>query len=170
VSLGVGSQQLAVGGDDLGGQQVVDGQAVLADQVADPTAQGEAADPDRAGVAEPGGQPIGPRPSRVVAGGQARLGPSGPLGGVDVQRPQLGEVEDDAAVGGAVAADAVAAAADGQLQPGLAGQGHDPGDLGGVGGPDDDRRVEVESAVEHGAGLVVVGVAGCDHPAGKAGP
>jgi hypothetical protein len=57
--LGVHLQQLAVGGDQLGGQQVVDGQAVLSDQVADPAAQGDPADPHRAGVAEPGRQPIG---------------------------------------------------------------------------------------------------------------
>jgi hypothetical protein len=58
VVLVVGPQQPAVGGDEVGGQQVVDGQAVLADQVADAAAKGDAADADRAGVAEPGRQPI----------------------------------------------------------------------------------------------------------------
>jgi hypothetical protein len=45
-------QQLAVGGDHLGGQQVVDGETVLADEAADAAAQGEPADADRAGVAK----------------------------------------------------------------------------------------------------------------------
>jgi endonuclease YncB( thermonuclease family) len=48
-------KELAVGGDDLGREQVVDGQAVVADQIADPASQGEAADADRPGVAEAGG-------------------------------------------------------------------------------------------------------------------
>ncbi len=50
--LGVDVQQLAVGGDDVGGEQVVDRQAVLAHEVADAAAEREAADADRAGVAE----------------------------------------------------------------------------------------------------------------------
>ena len=41
-----------VGGHDLGGEQAVDRQAVLADQVADAAADRDPADPDRAGVAE----------------------------------------------------------------------------------------------------------------------
>ena len=65
VVVGVGPQQLAVGGDEVGGQQVVDGQAVLADQVADAAAEGDPADADRAGVAEPGRKPIARRGAAV---------------------------------------------------------------------------------------------------------
>jgi hypothetical protein len=66
--VGVDAQELAVGGDQLGGQQVIDGQAVLSDQVADAAAQGDPADADRAGVAEPGRQPVGRRGGAVGDG------------------------------------------------------------------------------------------------------
>jgi hypothetical protein len=105
----------------------------------------------------------------VLAGGQARLGPGGPLRGVDLQRFHSGQVEDDAAVGGAVAGVAVPAAADGQLEPVVAGHGDDPADLGGVGGADDRRRSELlEPAVEQGPGLVVARIVGRDHGAAEA--
>jgi hypothetical protein len=68
VVVGVDAQELAVGGDQLGGQQVIDGQAVLSDQVADAAAQGDPADADRAGVAEPGRQPVGRRGGAVGDG------------------------------------------------------------------------------------------------------
>ena len=56
--LGVDAEQLAVGGHDLGGEQGVDRQAVLADEVADAAAERDPADPDRAGVAEPDRQAV----------------------------------------------------------------------------------------------------------------
>ena len=157
-------EQLAVGGHQLGGQQLVDRQAVLSDQVADAAAEGEPADPDRAGVAEPGRQPVGAGGGGVLAGRQPRLGPGGALLGVDLQGVHVGQVEHDAAVGGAVPGQAVAAAANRQLQPGLACQRHHLGHVAGVGGPDDDRRPAVDAAVEHGPRLIVGGVAGGDDP------
>jgi hypothetical protein len=146
---------LAVGGDQLGGEQVVDGEAVLSDQVADAAAQGDAADPDRGGVAEPGRQPVGPRRGAVLAGGEAGLGPGGAPPRVDVEGVEVGQVQQDAAVGAAVADGAVAAAADRQLQAAVAGQVDDLGDPGGVDRPHDHRRVAVEAAVEDASGLVV---------------
>ena len=47
-----------VGGHDLGGQQAVDRQAVLPDQVADPAAGRDPADPDGAGIAEAEREPV----------------------------------------------------------------------------------------------------------------
>ena len=41
---GVDRTERAVGGDDVGGEQVVDGQAVLAHQPAEPAAEGQAGD------------------------------------------------------------------------------------------------------------------------------
>ena len=79
------------------------------------------ADPDRAGVAEPGRQAVGAGRGRVLPGGQARLGPRGAPVDVDVQRAHVREVEHDPPLG-RVAGAAVAAAADGELQPGLAGE------------------------------------------------
>ena len=73
--VGVDVQQLAVGGHDLGGEQAVDGQPVLADQVADAAAQRDAADADRAGVAEADGEAMRADGGRELGGGQAGLGP-----------------------------------------------------------------------------------------------
>jgi hypothetical protein len=110
MGLGVHPQNLAVGGHHRRRQQAVDGQAVPADQVADPAIQRQPADPHRGRVAQPGGQAVG-------AGGQPGLDPGGALFGIDVERFHVGEVEHDAAVGEAVAGEAVAAAAGRQLQP-----------------------------------------------------
>ena len=54
----VDAQELAVGGHDLGREQRVDRQAVLAHEVADAAAERDAADADRAGVAEAGRQAV----------------------------------------------------------------------------------------------------------------
>ena len=135
-----------------------------------PPPEGDPADADRAGVAEPGGQPVLADRGGVGAGGQAGLGPGGAAFGVEVQGIHGRQVEHDPALGGAVAGVAVAAAADGQLQPALGGQGHHPGDLGGVGRPGDGRRAAVQAAVEQRPRLVVAGVAGDDHLAVDGGP
>jgi hypothetical protein len=153
-------QDTAVGGDELGREEVVDGEAMLADQEADPAAEGQPADADRPGVAEPGGQPVGTHRLGVGAGGQPGLGPGGTASAVDVQVGHGRQVEDDAAVAGAVAGQAVPAAAHGQLKAAVAGQADDLGDLGRGGGPDHRRGPAVPLAVEDLAGLVVAGVGG----------
>ncbi len=76
VRLGVDAQELAVGGHDVGGQQVVDREAVLADQVPDAAAQRDPPDPDRAGVAEPGRQAVRSCRGRVLARGQTLSRPT----------------------------------------------------------------------------------------------
>ena len=82
--------------------------------------------------------------------------------GVDLEVAQVGEVEHDAVVDHAVAGRAVAAAADGQVGAGLAGERDDAGDVGRVGDPDDHGRPAVDRAEENGARLVVAGVLRCD--------
>ena len=57
------------------------------------------------------------------------------------------QVEDDPALGRAVAGHAVAAAPDGELEPGLGRERHGPGDVGGVCRLDDEGRVAVEAGV-----------------------
>ena len=52
-------QQFAVGGHDIGGEQVVDGETVLAHEPADTTAKGESCDAGVADDAAGGGQPVG---------------------------------------------------------------------------------------------------------------
>jgi len=59
--LSVHVQEPTVRGHDVGGKQVVNREAVLADQVPDAAAQRESPDSDRAGVAEPGREAISPR-------------------------------------------------------------------------------------------------------------
>ena len=66
VRLGAQWQLLSIGRDDLGGQQVVDGEAVLADQVAHAPAQRQAANAHGAGVAEAGGQAVHVRGQRCT--------------------------------------------------------------------------------------------------------
>ncbi len=120
VVTGVHMQEPAVCGDDFGGQQAVDGETVLADQVAHTAAQCDPADAHRAGVAEPEGQAVGVCHGSELTGGQTRLNPGRAVSGVDVQPAQLLEIENDAAFADAVTGAAVTAAADGQLQAGLA--------------------------------------------------
>ena len=162
VVVGVDLQQLAAGRHDLGAQQVVDGHAVLADEEADAAAERDAGDADRARVAEPGGEAVGAGRGGVLAGGQARAGPGGARAGVDGELAQRAHVEHDAAVGGAVAGGAVAAAADGQLEPGLAGVRDDAGDVGRAGGAHDQGGAPVDGSHEDGPRLVVAGVIGRD--------
>src|SRR5204863_7998218 len=79
VLLLTGEHDLAVGRDDLGGQQVVAGEAVLPREVADAAAQREAGDAGRADNAAGRGQPLDvggvveARP-RAAAAGARRLG------------------------------------------------------------------------------------------------
>src|SRR6266542_1654030 len=117
--LSVGPQEPAVGGDDVGGQQVVDREPVFANEVADAAAQGQPSDPDRAGVAEADRQTVRPESARDLAGGQAALGPGDAPVGIDFQRLHQREVEHDPSFADAVARTTVAAAADGQLEPAL---------------------------------------------------
>jgi hypothetical protein len=126
IRLGVHPQELAVGRDDVRGDQRVDGQSVLPDEVAHPTAEGDATDADGTGVAEPCGQAVGGGRGRVLSGGQAGLGPCRALLGIDLETLHVPQVEHDAALGHAVPGGAVPATPDGQVEAGLARQPHDP--------------------------------------------
>ena len=105
-----------IGGDDLDRDEGVDGQAVLAHQPADPATERQPADADRAGVAERGGKAVSGRGPRVLPGGQAGLRPGETPLRVDVEALHRSEVEDDPALARPVAGQAVAAAADRQLE------------------------------------------------------
>src|SRR5690606_33629002 len=95
---------------------------------------------------------------RVLASGQASLGPGRALDRVDFQLAHVLQVEHDAAIREAVTGHAVPAAADGELDAGIAGQRDDVRNLSRIRGPDDGERAAVEAAVEGGPGLVVLGV------------
>ena len=169
IMVGIDDPDLAVGGDQLGGQQVVDGQAVLPSEIADAAAEGDPAEPHRPRIAEAGREPVGAGRLRIRAGGQPGAGPRRPPFDVDLERLEVAHVEDDPAVAHAQPAVGVAAAPHGQLEPGLAGDPDDMGHVGCVGDPDDDRRSAVDVAGEDAPHLVVLGVVGGDDPAGHAG-
>ena len=107
----------AVGQDDLGLEQVVDGQAVLAGEVADAAAEREAADagggddPARASPARARGWPRRRRP-RCSRRRRGRCAAAGSTSMPSMAR----QVEHDAVVADAEAAAVVAAAADGERQ------------------------------------------------------
>ena len=83
--LGVHAVELAVGGHDLGGQQAVDREAVLADEVPDAAAERDPPDPHRTRVAEPDPQPMGVGRVREL---DARSGRSGPTPSAPRGRPR----------------------------------------------------------------------------------
>ena len=168
--LGVDQQALAVGGHHLGRQHVVDRQPELAHEVADAATERDPADPDRPRVAEPDRQAVRRERPGHLRGGQPGLGPRRPALDVDVEALEVGEVEDDAALGHAVTGAAVATAADGELEARLARETHDVGHVVDVGDLDDDSGSAVDPTGHHGPGSVVVGVAGCDDLALEFGP
>jgi len=100
--LHVHPQELAVGGHDVGRQQAVDGESVLAEEEPDAASQGDPADPYRAAVVEAGSEAARPGRRRVLARGLSGLGPRGKSFGIDLQLPHVREVEHDPAVGDAV--------------------------------------------------------------------
>ena len=116
-------QKPAVGGDHIGGEEAVDRQPELANQVPDTTPQCQPADPNRAGVTEAGGEPVGTRGGRVLGGGQAGPRPGCAVLRVDLDRAQCGEVEDDSVVDNPVARRAVASGPHCERHPSLGGQG-----------------------------------------------
>ena len=145
--LGVGAHELAVCRHDVGGQQIVDREAVLADEEPDAAAQRDPADPDRARVAEARGEAVRARRGRVRARGQAGLGPRGaPLARrsrsarMSVRSSTMPPSRD------AVAGRAVAAAAHGQLEPRLARERDDARDVRRVGDPGDHGGAAVDRA------------------------
>ena len=163
VRLGVRPQELAIGGHDLGGQQVVDGQTVLADEIPNAAAQGDPSDPHRAGVAEPGRQTVvaaaavySPAVSPVSA--QAvRRSASICSARISLRSSTMPPSADT------VTGIAVAAAAHGQLHSGLASERDDMRDICHVRRPDDHSRAAVEPAVEDRARVLIPGVVWCNH-------
>ena len=114
VMLGVDAKELAVGGHDVGRQQRVDRQAVLADEIPDTPAERDPPEPDGTRVPKAGRQVVGRGRGRVLTGGQAGLGPGGPALDVDVERLHVAQVEHDPVVDDGVSCRAMAAAADGK--------------------------------------------------------
>ena len=158
-------QLLAVRGDHVGRQQVVEREPETAREVADPAAERQAADAGRRDDAAGGRQPervrrvveVTPRRAALHA---SRLGPR-----IDLDAPHAGEIDDDTVVDRSEPGHAVTAAAYGKVEPALPcevdGRHHVAGGLRAH----DHGRTLVDHAVEHGAGLVVPLVPRSRHPA-----
>ena len=160
---------LAVGGDHLGREQVVDRQPVLPDQEADSARERDPADPDRAGVAQARGTPPLAGGVGVLARRHPGLNPGGLRVGVDLEGAHAREVDHDPAFAGPVARAAVAAAADGQLEAALAGERDDASDVIRAGDPRHRGRSAVDALEEDLARLVVRGIVWADHLAVQVG-
>ena len=155
---GAGVDDLPVGGDHLGGQQVVDRQPVAAAEVPDAASQGETADARRGDDAAGGGQPVGVGGVVEVTPGGSAAGPSGARRRIHMDVSQQGEVDHHAVVVGAEPRRAVAATAYRQVQAGLAGEVHRRHHIGDLLGSDDDLRTLVEHAVVDRPSLVIAGI------------
>ena len=151
----VGDDDIALGGHHFGGEQRVDGEAVLAHHVADAAAQRQAADADGGGIAEADDEAVLLDRAGHFAGGEAGAAPGGARRRVDVDAVQAADVDNDAAFGDAEADDAVAAAAHRERQLGGAGEVEDGRDVRGIGDADHRGGAFVEIGVGHSATLVV---------------
>ena len=168
VLVGARADTAAVGEDDLGGDEVVDGHPVAPALVGDAAAERQAGhaglghDPAGSGEPERRGDAIdvGPR--------GAALHVHGSIGGVDADAAHRREVDDEAVVDEGGACDVVAAAADGERQLVLGGEADGGRDVVGVGAARDRGRALVDHAVPHAAGGVVLDVIGRDDLAGQA--
>src|SRR5262249_9596146 len=114
----------AVGGDHLGGQQVVDGESVLAHEEADAAAEGEPGDAGVADDAAGGGQTVGLRLVVDITPKRTALHPGRATGGVDPHGPHRGEVDDESVVAHGGTGHVVTAAAYGDLEVVVAGEAH----------------------------------------------
>src|SRR5439155_22602125 len=88
----------AVRSHDLGRDEVVDGEPVLAHEIADTATQRDATEADGAGVAEADAEAVRARGGRELDRGPAGLGPRRPRRDVDLDAPHVVQVEDDPAL------------------------------------------------------------------------
>jgi hypothetical protein len=156
-------QDATVGCHDLGPEQVVDRQSVLAHEKACAAAERESADPHRGRVAETGCETVRCGGSRDLARGEPARCVGDTVHGIDPERAEAGQVEHDPAVARPVTCRAVPAAADRQLDPAVTGQRDDVRDVRSARGPHDGGRPPVDGRQEHAARDVVCGVTGADN-------
>ena len=126
----VGDDDVTVGRHQFDGQQGVDGQAVLAHQVADASAQRQAADADGGGIAEADDQAVLLDGTGHLTGGEAGPGPHGARLGVDVDAVEVTQVQHQSTMARRVAADAVAAGTHRKLEDRGAGEVEHRGHVG----------------------------------------
>ena len=167
--VGIGGDEAAVGQDHVHLEQIVDGEAIAARQVAQPAAEGDPADAGGGDDAVRQRQPEGIGGVVEVAQFRPALDAGGAGRRIDADAIHQAQVEDHPVVAGAQARAVVPAAADGEEQAPLAGEVDGGDHVGNVGGADDERGVAVDHPVVDLARLVVARVARADEFAARAG-
>jgi hypothetical protein len=162
-------QQVAVGGDQLGLDEVVAGQAVPTVQPAQAAAQCEPGDTGHRHDAERSGQTVLLRSAVEFAKGQAGARAGRAPVRVDLEPLERGQVEHHAAVAHGVAGNAVPAATDREDEVVLPGEGDPAGHVIGAPALDHGGRSPVDHPVEDGTDTVVVAVLRADEAAPQPG-
>ncbi|HEY1206419.1 MAG TPA: hypothetical protein VGF05_17125 [Bryobacteraceae bacterium] len=138
---------MPAGGDHVGRDEVVAGEAVAAREVAEAAAQGQAGDTGGGDDAAGRGRAEGVGGVIEVAPGAAGFGARGLGARIDADAFHRREVEDQAVVARAEAGGSVAAAADGDVELGIPGEVHRADDVGDPGGADDQRGAPIDASV-----------------------
>ena len=165
LGLRVDDPHLAVRGDELDLDDVVDGQPVLAHEPAQTAAQRQAGDAGRRHDAAGGRLPVDAGGPVVLVPGDATLGPGPPAARVDVDAAHQGQVDHQPAVGHGATGHVVAAAPHRDLQAAVAAEVHGVTHVGDGVAAGDQPRSLVDQAVVHGPRHVVAGIAGSDQRA-----
>ena len=110
ILVGAGHDKGSVGQDDVGRQQIIDGQAVLPRQVSHAAAEGQAADAGGRDDSGRHGEPEGMRGMVNVAPGATAAYAHGPCRRIDVNVLDGGEIDDQAVVANSQTSGVVAAA------------------------------------------------------------
>lgn len=148
----------AVGQDEFGLQEIVDGQPALTAEMAEAAAQGETADAGRGDDAARGGE-------TVLVGGAVHFAPDAAAADADGARPRVdldvlerGQIDDHTVVAGPQARAMVPAAAHRERQAVVSGEADGVGDVLGIAAARHEGGPPVDHRVVDGAGLVVAGV------------
>jgi hypothetical protein len=148
----------AVGHDELGGAEVVEGEAVLRHQPAETAAEREPRDARRAHDATGCGESMYLCLAIELLPQHAALRARRALARIDVNALHRREVDHQAVIDGGAAGDVVPAAADGDLQAERARELHGVDDVGRPVAARDEGRPPVDEPVVHAAGVVVTDV------------
>src|SRR5690606_19485251 len=143
VLVGVGADDAPVGGDQLGREQVVAGEAVLALQPAGAAAHREAGDAGGRHAAAGGGEAVRGRGAVGGRPGGAAADAHAPGLRVDRDLVHRTDVEDEAVLHQGAAGDRVAAGADADGQVVVAGERERRDDVGGRRAPGDQPRADL---------------------------
>ncbi len=160
---------VALGGDHLGLDEVVDGEPVFAHEPAEAAAQAEATDAGVADDAARGGKTVCLCLVVDVAPQGAALDEGCALDGIDRDGAHRREVDHDAVVADRGAGHVVASPSHRDLEAAVAGESHRCGHVGGAAAAGDQSRSSVDGGIPDGAGVVVSVVVGSDHAAPEPG-